>query len=83
MPTRFESSARRRHGGVYLGCFNVPKTIVKAAIEEDVDVVGVSVHSWEYLDYMDELLGLLRAEEADFPWCWVVPWSRPGTASGC
>ena len=52
---------------IYLGCFNVPKTIVKAAIEEDVDVVGVSVHSWEYLDYMDELLGLLRGENADIP----------------
>ena len=52
---------------VYLGCFNLPKTIVKAAIEEDADVVGISAHSWEYLDYIDELLALLRAEAGDVP----------------
>lgn len=52
---------------VYLGCFNVPKTIVKAALEEDADVIGLSTHSWEYLDYIDELLALLRAETADIP----------------
>ena len=52
---------------VYLGCFNVPATIVKAAVEEDADVVGISVHSWEYLDYMDELLALLAAEAGGTP----------------
>ena len=41
---------------IYLGCFQMPKTIVKAALEEDADVIGLSAHSWEYLDYMDELL---------------------------
>ena len=52
---------------VYVGCFNLPKTIVKAAMEEDADVIGLSTHSWEYLDYMDELLELLRREGADIP----------------
>ena len=52
---------------VYVGCFQLPKTIVKAAIEEDADVIGLSTHSWEYLDYMDELLELLRQEQADTP----------------
>jgi methylmalonyl-CoA mutase C-terminal domain/subunit len=52
---------------VYLGCFNVPATIVKAAVEEDADVVGISVHSWEYLDYMDELLALLAREAEGTP----------------
>jgi methylmalonyl-CoA mutase C-terminal domain/subunit len=52
---------------IYVGCFNLPQTIVKSAIEEDVDVVGLSAHSWEYLDYIDELLGLLRSEGADMP----------------
>ena len=52
---------------VYLGCFNLPATIVKAAVEEDADVVGISVHSWEYLDYMDELLALLAAEAGEVP----------------
>jgi methylmalonyl-CoA mutase C-terminal domain/subunit len=52
---------------VYLGCFNLPKSIVKAALEEDADVVGISAHSWEYLDYIDELLALLRDEGAEVP----------------
>ena len=52
---------------VYLGCFNLPETIVKAALEEDADVVGISAHSWEYLDYMDPLLARLRAEAGDVP----------------
>jgi methylmalonyl-CoA mutase C-terminal domain/subunit len=52
---------------VYLGCFNVPRSIVKAALEEDADVVGISTHSWEYLDYMDELLALLREQVGGVP----------------
>lgn len=52
---------------VYLGCFQLPRTIVKAAMEEDADVIGLSTHSWEYLDYMDELLELLRQENAHIP----------------
>jgi methylmalonyl-CoA mutase C-terminal domain/subunit len=52
---------------VYAGRFNLPAGIVKAAIEENVDVIGLSCHSWEYLYYVDELLQLLRAEGSDVP----------------
>lgn len=52
---------------VYAGRFNLPAGIVKAAIEENVDVIGLSCHSWEYLYYVDELLQLLRAEASDVP----------------
>lgn len=52
---------------VYLGCFNTPETIVKAAIEEDVDVIGISSHSWEYLYYTPELLELLKQHGLDIP----------------
>jgi methylmalonyl-CoA mutase C-terminal domain/subunit len=45
---------------IYLGRFNLPEKFVKAAIEENADVVGVSCHSWEYLHYIEELLGLLK-----------------------
>ncbi|HEX7407957.1 MAG TPA: cobalamin-dependent protein, partial [Candidatus Binatia bacterium] len=41
--------------------------IVKAAVEEDVDVIGLSCHSWEYLEYVDELMGLLRERELELP----------------
>lgn len=52
---------------VYAGCFNTPETIVQAAIEEDVDVIGLSSHSWEYLYYTPELLGLLEQQDLDIP----------------
>jgi methylmalonyl-CoA mutase C-terminal domain/subunit len=52
---------------VYAGRFNLPRGIVKAAIEESIDVIGLSCHSWEYLYYVDELLQLLRAQALDIP----------------
>lgn len=52
---------------IYAGCFNTPETIVQAAIEEDVDVIGISSHSWEYLYYTPELLDLLKAKDLDIP----------------
>lgn len=52
---------------IYAGRFNLPAGIVKAAVEEDVDVIGLSCHSWEYLEYADELMGLLRERELELP----------------
>lgn len=52
---------------VYAGRFNLPRSVVKAAIEEGVDVIGLSCHSWEYLYYVDELLQLLREQGLDVP----------------
>lgn len=52
---------------IYAGRFNLPPGIVKAAAEEDVDVIGLSCHSWEYLEYVDELLQLLRGRGLDIP----------------
>ncbi|MBI1962366.1 MAG: cobalamin B12-binding domain-containing protein [Candidatus Rokubacteria bacterium] len=52
---------------VYLGRFNLPPAIVKAAADEAVDVIGLSCHSWEYLYYVDELLGLLREHGLQIP----------------
>jgi methylmalonyl-CoA mutase C-terminal domain/subunit len=59
----------RDHGMevVYAGCFNTPETIVQSAIEEDVDVIGISSHSWEYLHYMPELMALLNKESEPIP----------------
>jgi methylmalonyl-CoA mutase C-terminal domain/subunit len=45
---------------VYGGKFNIPPKLVKASIEEDVDVIGLSCHSWEYLYYLPKLLELMR-----------------------
>ena len=52
---------------VYLGRFNTPKKIFMAGIEEGVDVIGVSCHSWEYLHFMPELLDLIASNKADIP----------------
>ena len=52
---------------IYTGCFNTPETIVKTAIEEDADVIGISAHSWEYLYYTPELMALLRENDLDIP----------------
>lgn len=52
---------------IYTGCFNTPQTIVATALEEDVDVIGISAHSWEYLYYTPELLELLAQNEIDVP----------------
>lgn len=52
---------------IYTGCFNTPETIVRTAIEEDADVIGISSHSWEYLYYMPELIDLLKHNGLDIP----------------
>ena len=52
---------------VYLGRFQLPSAIVKAALDEAVDVVGLSCHSWEYLYYVDELMALLRERGLTIP----------------
>ena len=59
----------RDHGieVVYLGRFNTPAGIVKTSLEEDVDLIGLSCHSWEYLYYMPELYERLKEEGLDIP----------------
>ena len=52
---------------IYLGRFNTPAGIIKTSIEEDADVIGLSCHSWEYLHYMPELLGMLKEQDLNIP----------------
>lgn len=44
---------------VYLGRFQLAVHLARVAETEDADVIGVSCHSWEYLQYTKELLELL------------------------
>jgi methylmalonyl-CoA mutase cobalamin-binding domain/chain len=46
---------------VYLGRFNTPARLAAVAEQEDADVVGVSVHSWELAAYADELVAACHA----------------------
>jgi methylmalonyl-CoA mutase, C-terminal domain len=51
-----------RHGYevIYLGRFNTPRRLAAVAAQEDADIIGVSVHSWEFTAYADELIALCR-----------------------
>jgi len=44
---------------VYLGIYQTPEMIVRAAIQEDVDVIGISSHASNY-GQIEELLDLLK-----------------------
>lgn len=52
---------------VYAGRFNTPQSIVQTAIDEDVDVIGISCHSWEFVDYTPELMALIAEKSVDVP----------------
>jgi len=52
---------------IYAGRFNMPPMIVKTSIEENVDVIGLSCHSWEYLYYTSELIELLKEKGVEIP----------------
>jgi methylmalonyl-CoA mutase C-terminal domain/subunit len=50
---------------VYAGRFNTPESIVQIALDEDADVIGISCHSWEYVEYVPELMKLVAEKDAD------------------
>lgn len=52
---------------VYAGRFNLPAMIVNTAMQESVDVIGLSCGSWEYLYYVPELIELLKAQDVAVP----------------
>ena len=52
---------------VYLGRFQTPETIVNAAVQEDVDIIGVSCLDGEHLPFTPKILGLLKKYKTDIP----------------
>ena len=52
---------------IYLGLHNGIKEVVKAAIEEDVDGIGVSYLSGQHMTQMRRLLQAMRAESLSVP----------------
>jgi methylmalonyl-CoA mutase C-terminal domain/subunit len=52
---------------IYAGRFQLPETICEIAEQEDVDVVGISAHSWEFLHYAEELAQRLGAAQPAIP----------------
>lgn len=45
---------------IYLGLYNTPEAVAQAALEEDVDVVGVSFLSGEHLSLTPKILEAFR-----------------------
>ncbi len=52
---------------IYGGRFNVPASVVKTCIEEDLDVIGLSCHSWEYLHYLPDMFARMKSEQIEVP----------------
>ncbi len=50
---------------IYTGIRQTPEQVVEAAIQEDVDVIGVSILSGAHMTLMDKLLKLLKEYGAD------------------
>jgi len=50
---------------VYLGLHNTPEEIAEAAIQEDVDVVGLSIHSGAHMTLIPLIRELLVKNGAD------------------
>jgi methylmalonyl-CoA mutase cobalamin-binding domain/chain len=50
---------------IYTGLHRTPEEVVEAAIQEDVDVIGVSILSGAHMTVFPRLLGLLRERGAE------------------
>ena len=47
---------------VYLGQFQTPESVVRAAIEEGVDVIGLSCLSGEHMSFVPSMMKLISQE---------------------
>ena len=50
---------------IYTGLRQTPEMIVRTAIEEGVDLIGVSILSGSHMTFFPEILGLLKHYRAD------------------
>ena len=50
---------------IYTGLHRTPEQVVAATVQEDVDVLGVSLLSGAHLTIFPRIMALLRAEQAD------------------
>src|SRR5213594_667795 len=57
-----------RDGGmdvIYTGLHRTPEEVVAAAVQEDVDVLGISLLSGAHMTLVPRILALLRSHDAD------------------
>ena len=48
---------------IYLGIHNTPEEIASSALQEDVDAIGLSIHSAAHMTLFTEIFGLLRKKK--------------------
>ena len=51
----------------YLGKFHTPESVADKAISEGANVVGISCHSWEYMQLVPLLVEKLKERGSDIP----------------
>jgi len=49
---------------IYVGLRQTPEEVVRAALEEDVDLIGLSILSGAHMALFPKILALLKAEKA-------------------
>jgi len=49
---------------IYLGIHNTPQQIASSALQEDVDAIGLSMHSAAHMTLFGEVLALLKKNKA-------------------
>ncbi|MCX8186844.1 MAG: cobalamin B12-binding domain-containing protein [Sulfolobales archaeon] len=52
---------------IYLGVHQTPEEVVKAAIEEDVSVIGISILSGSHVELVQDLVKLLKEKGLNIP----------------
>jgi len=52
---------------IYLGRFNSSEMIIQAALQEDVDIIGLSFHSWDFLYYVPEIIEMMKERDIKIP----------------
>jgi len=52
---------------IYLGVHQAPEDVVEAALEEDADVVGVSILSGSHIELVSDLLKLMKEKNLSIP----------------
>ena len=50
---------------IYTGLFQTPETMVQTALQEDVDLIGLSFLCGEHLFYTEEVINLLKEKGVD------------------
>ena len=50
---------------IYLGMYQTPEAIIKAAIDEDVDVIGISYLSGEHLIFTPKIVEEMKKNDLD------------------